>query len=107
MNYKAESQGNSPAYPGVEPTTPNSLCGLSKREYFAAMALQGLLFCSDLWGKSIVDTSRVAVEFADALLQELHPTKQLKSQDEPDHDNEDKEYEANQLWAAQPTPYDP
>ena len=48
--------------------------GLTKREYFAAMAMQGLLAgnASD----SIEDASKYAVKAADALIEELNKTKQ-------------------------------
>jgi hypothetical protein len=48
--------------------------GLTKREYFAAMALQGMLakYGSDYQ----VQTAKEAVYFADALIEELNKTKQ-------------------------------
>ena len=48
--------------------------GLTKLEYFAAMAMQGLLAgnASD----SIEDASKYAVKAADALIEELNKTKQ-------------------------------
>lgn len=55
-------------------------CGLSKREYFAAMAMQGMLAKADLYCW-LVDTesgpikiktcARDSVKYADALLAEL------------------------------------
>ena len=47
--------------------------GLTKREYFAAMALQGLL---SLGGVVYQSTEKSAVEAADALIEELNKTKQ-------------------------------
>ena len=47
--------------------------GLTKREYFAAMALQGLL--SDYESESIEDYSKYAVKLADSLIEELNKTK--------------------------------
>jgi hypothetical protein len=47
--------------------------GLTKREYFAAMALQGLL--SDYEAISIQDYSKYAVQLADTLIEELSKTK--------------------------------
>jgi hypothetical protein len=45
--------------------------GLTKREYFAAIALQGLLSVNDNENRFIV-TSSTAVKFADALIAELN-----------------------------------
>lgn len=42
--------------------------GLTKREYFAAMAMQGL---ATNWSKSNMEIAANAVEIADALLAEL------------------------------------
>lgn len=42
--------------------------GLTKREYFAAMAMQGM----DLNGADPFDKASLAVEFADALISELN-----------------------------------
>ena len=47
--------------------------GLTKREYFAAMALQGLL-AND--SALITSKARDAVKAADALIEELNKTKQ-------------------------------
>ncbi len=47
--------------------------GLTKREYFAAMALQGLL--SDYESESIEDYSKYAVKLADTLIEELNKTR--------------------------------
>lgn len=46
--------------------------GLTKREYFAAMALQGLLAQGGIVYQSSVKS---AVEYADALIDELNKTK--------------------------------
>lgn len=45
--------------------------GLTKREYFAAMALQGLLSNNNNYVYSVIS----AVEFADDLIEELSKTK--------------------------------
>lgn len=45
--------------------------GLTKREHFAALALQGLLACSEVHG-SDERLSACAVKFADALIAELN-----------------------------------
>ena len=47
--------------------------GLTKREYFAAMALQGLL--ADYESECIEDYSKYAVKLADSLIEELSKTK--------------------------------
>jgi vacuolar-type H+-ATPase catalytic subunit A/Vma1 len=48
--------------------------GLTKREYFAAMAMQGILSSSADRGTSAV--AKNAVEFADALMEKLNQPKQ-------------------------------
>jgi hypothetical protein len=65
-----ETKANEPAYPNIQ--VP-SLKGLTKREYFAAMALQGLL--ADYESESIEDYSKYAVKLADSLIEELSKTK--------------------------------
>jgi len=48
--------------------------GLTKREHFAAMAMQGIIASGNLRGKReglSEGVSRVAIEYADALLAEL------------------------------------
>lgn len=47
--------------------------GLTKREYFAAMALQGILANIDTWNNELVATW--SVEVADALLRKLEESK--------------------------------
>ena len=68
------SKGNEPAYPQVVDylTTPETtirlpLTGLTKREYFAGLAMQGMLV------QESPNTSLIglAVKMADALLKEL------------------------------------
>jgi hypothetical protein len=63
-----ETKANEPAYPNIQ--VP-SLKGLTKREYFAAMALQGLLGNNNNYVYSVIS----AVEFADDLIEELSKTK--------------------------------
>lgn len=46
--------------------------GLTKREYFAGLAMQGL--CADPNMPGIVNAAEIAVEMADALLQQLQAT---------------------------------
>ena len=68
--HTAEQRQKHPAFPHV--TTVNIAApGLSVREYFAAVALQGILASGSL---SPVAATR-AVEMADALLLALNPPK--------------------------------
>lgn len=71
------TNANSAAFPCEQSTDPNGSWnqtfepGLTKREYFAAMALQGML-ASDLKDEfSLEIHARCAVRAADALLAEL------------------------------------
>ena len=66
------TRANDLVYPVRKMDTIN-FTSLTKREYFAAMALQGLLAgnASD----SIEDASKYAVKAADALIEELNKTK--------------------------------
>jgi hypothetical protein len=48
--------------------------GLTKREYFAAMAMQGFLSCNA--HDSIEDDVKYSVKCADLLIEELNKTKQ-------------------------------
>ena len=64
--------GNEPAYPLGEHGT--ALCGLTKRELFAAMAMQGLAAVPLQGGTPIYavkSDAKRAVEYADALIVEL------------------------------------
>jgi hypothetical protein len=68
------SKANEPAFPGSFSGIPGKIDntnrdGLTKREYFAAMAMQGL--SSLMARKTHVDVARHAVDYADALLAEL------------------------------------
>ena len=65
-----ETKANEPAYPNKQ---VSSWKGLTKREYFAAMAMQGLL--ADYESEYIEDYSKYAVKLADALIEELNKTK--------------------------------
>jgi hypothetical protein len=47
--------------------------GLTKREYFAAMAMQGILACSE--GGTFESVKEFAVKHADALIAELNKEK--------------------------------
>ena len=57
-------------YPAFPTTQDVGDVGLSKREYFAAAALQGVI-STDNYG-SIKQAACFAVEFADALINELN-----------------------------------
>ena len=66
---------NAPAYPCGQDVTmglwkPET--GLTKREMFAAMAMQGILASDDRLSGNV---ARWAVEYADELLKELEKTK--------------------------------
>ena len=73
---KAVKNGTECAYP-VAPLDYTPQFGLTKREYFAAMALQGLIAsftekaAIGSWGTEIPEAVNVAVKYADALLLEL------------------------------------
>lgn len=69
---------NSPAFPCEQGTDPNGNWnqtfepGLTKREYFAALAMQGLLANPGLdVAHDVDDAAEVAVLFADKLLARL------------------------------------
>lgn len=69
------THADSAAFPGAEEWAAG---GLTKREHFAALALQGLLVC---WvGESInpkpEKAGRLAVEYADALIAALNAPKE-------------------------------
>lgn len=71
------SNANEPAFPISAENSPNreAYWGLDKREYFAAMAMQGLWANSQTFGPLLQQNPRAvaqwAVESADALLAEL------------------------------------
>jgi hypothetical protein len=88
------AEGNEPAYPdpmrGAEPNPNNPVpyrepSGLSKREYFAAVAMQGLLSNPEMARamRVVPDVARhssvaeTAVLAADALIEALNTVKQL------------------------------
>lgn len=50
--------------------------GLTKREYFAAMAMQGALANKSAHERTIEMITESAVKLADALIEELNKTKQ-------------------------------
>jgi hypothetical protein len=71
----SNSEGNSPAYPWGEHGT--QLGGLTKRELFAAMVMQGFVSADDYQhvmlgsGYQLADYATASVRIADALLAEL------------------------------------
>lgn len=51
--------------------------GLTKREYFAGLAMQGsMASITETFGGDAVNTAKRAVEYADALIQELNNSAQ-------------------------------
>lgn len=70
MMDEGKKNGNAPAFP-CEPTT-DTWDGLTKREYFAAMAMQAMI--SKYGIDSISWNMQQAISCADALLAELAKT---------------------------------
>jgi hypothetical protein len=80
MTKEAKRLGNQPAFPTLcfyQNREADETCtfevrtdyGLTKREYFAGLAMQG--YCSDPNVSNFDNTARDAVKQADALLEEL------------------------------------
>jgi hypothetical protein len=67
-----ETKKNEPAYPNIQ--VP-SFKDLTKREYFAAMALQAIISNKDGLDIKIERIVESAVDTADALIEELSKTK--------------------------------
>ena len=65
----AEAEAKSPAYPWGDVTNGGVSGGLTKREYFAAVAMQGL--AADPEMNDLDDIATDAVKLADVLLKEL------------------------------------
>jgi len=65
MNNETIKEMHSPAFPSGDDEE-----GLTKREYFAALVMQGV--CSIEAIESIPDAARWSVQAADALLEELN-----------------------------------
>jgi len=59
-------------YEGDRPETFQAQEGLTKREYFAAMAIQGLLTSTKYILYPITQVAKDAVNYADALIKELN-----------------------------------
>ncbi len=57
---------------GLKKNLPTS-CGLTKRELFAAMALQGLV-SNPQYDATVEDDAKTSVRLADALIKELNET---------------------------------
>ena len=77
MTEKARKLGNEPAFPemifvqsgeALEYCTVHSYAGLTKRQYFAGLAMQGLLSCEST---TFECANENAIRCADALLEEL------------------------------------
>jgi hypothetical protein len=62
--HKIPTDGNHDAFPCVQQ-------GLTKREYFAAMAMQGMLACDEIEGDATT-VARYSLQMADALIEELN-----------------------------------
>jgi hypothetical protein len=67
-----ETKANEPAYPNIQVPL---LKGLTKREYFAAMALQGIIANKDGLDIKIERIVESAVDTADTLIEQLNKTK--------------------------------
>jgi hypothetical protein len=68
---------NDPAFPlFLQHIEPGSVAfyGLSKREYFAAMALQGLIAADTDFEKTGLEVARWVVSQADSLIERLNKT---------------------------------
>ena len=68
------TQPNDPAFP-VSPSDYSAKHGLTKREYFAAMALSAVATDPRITSKSIIESS---IELADALIEKLNSTENAK-----------------------------
>ena len=70
-----KTNANDTAFPIINPTNNEGHPGLTKREYFAAMALQGILSNEELRYKIRQDnelSGDVATKFADQLIEQLN-----------------------------------
>lgn len=59
---------DSPAFPGNSARPPKEVRGLTKREYFVGLAMQGLLAASFTGAE---DVALSAIQYTDALIKEL------------------------------------
>jgi hypothetical protein len=82
MTEKAKRLSRQPAQPTMEfkenllasdqpPYDVATFSGLTKREYFTAMAMQGIRLMQYPDDKDLQATAKAAVKYADALLEEL------------------------------------
>lgn len=74
----SQKEAVQPAYPFMWDQSHNPKfgieVGMTKREYFAATAMQGLIVHADHCEQSGVENIvSLSIDFADALLQQLHP----------------------------------
>ncbi|NJO73319.1 MAG: hypothetical protein HC833_05840 [Leptolyngbyaceae cyanobacterium RM1_406_9] len=71
------TDSHDPAFPlfcqHIEPSSV-AFYGLTKREYFAAMAMQGLIAADTDFEKTALEVSRWAVSQADSLIERLNET---------------------------------
>jgi hypothetical protein len=87
MTEKAINLGNKSASPTIGTHVHSGQLithdpGLTKREYFAALAMQGMLANSQADG-SIEDFAKWSVQYADALLEELCKTDEQPKTENP------------------------
>jgi len=64
-------QSEEPAFPYTDAET-FAYNGVSKREYFAALAMQGILANKDFSTFSTIETAKLALEMADKLLETIN-----------------------------------
>lgn len=65
---------NENAFPVFGEEGRNTFChyGLTKREYFAAQAMQGMIASNEWIADTLERVSKTAIEYADALIAELN-----------------------------------
>jgi hypothetical protein len=65
--------GSTPAFPVPDTVSYSENCGLSKREYLAGLAMQGILASWPANGRALdpLATAQTAVKFADEMLNAL------------------------------------
>lgn len=90
MNRDHESLAGIPAFPSQELATDalgelkatDHYPGLTVREHFASLALQGLAACGDYWSRNPREAAARAVALADALIEELQATEGVLADEE-------------------------
>lgn len=80
------TNGKDPAWPQPTDSKVLNRRGLTKREYFAAQAMQGIMSAGYRDDQAYL-VAPVAVEMADALIEELNKTKE--NHDESSNQNEE------------------